>query len=73
MEDLYPSMTGMMLMMQQAKKEFNARPQAEQDQIIKARESNAEQERITQHIQQGICPHCSGKLIRGKKDKHNEL
>ena len=74
--DLLPNIISLMLLTQQPKKKFKALPQSEQDQIIAKRESDAEQKRITQHIQQhiqqGICPHCEGKLIRGKKDKKND-
>ena len=70
--DPFSTITSLLLLTQQAKKKFNALPQSEQDQIIAKRESDAEQKRITQHIQQGVCPHCEGKLIRGKKDKKND-
>ncbi len=62
----------------QKEQEFNALPQEEQELIIaereaekKAEEERKEQKRITACIQQGLCPDCLGKLIRGKKDKKN--
>ena len=35
------------------------------------REKRKEQLRISKMVQQGKCPYCEHKLIRGKKDKHN--
>jgi len=69
--DPWPSITGLLLMAQRAEDEFKALPQEEQDQIIKARERDAEYKRVKACVEQGICPHCLGKLIRGKKDKKN--
>jgi len=31
-----------------------------------------ERQRINAKINQGLCPECDGKLLRGKKDKHND-
>lgn len=35
------------------------------------REKREEEYRINKCVQQGKCPHCNSKLIRGKKDKNN--
>jgi len=59
-------------MMGQSKKKFKALPQEEQNAILKAREEDAEHKRREQCIQQCICPNCGKRLIRGKKDKHND-
>jgi RNase P subunit RPR2 len=63
---------------QQAERKFKSLPKEEQERITAEREVEKEQEiireeqkRITACIQQGKCPDCSGKLIRGKKDKKN--
>lgn len=37
-----------------------------------ARREREELERISRIVQQGKCPHCDSKLIRGRKDKHND-
>lgn len=37
-----------------------------------ARKEREDLERISRIVQQGKCPHCDSKLIRGKKDKHNK-
>jgi len=56
---------------QQSREEFNSLPQEEQDRITAQREHVQEQKRANACIQQGLCPECLGKLIRGKKDKKN--
>jgi RNase P subunit RPR2 len=65
------SMTTLLTLSQLAKRKFNALPQEEQQCIITEREAMEEQRRIKKCIQQGICPNCSSKLIRGKRDKKN--
>jgi len=65
------TMTDIFYLTQQSKKKFKALPQEEQDQILAKRESDKEYKRVKACIQQGKCPHCLGKLIRGKKDKKN--
>lgn len=78
----YPSMIGLLSLIQQskrdAKKKFNALSKEEQDIVIKQREEEAkardieqEQKRVSACINQGQCPNCLGKLLRGKKDKKN--
>ena len=69
--DLLPNLISILLMGQQVKKPFNDRSQEEQDQINAKWESDKENKRVKEYIQQGICPYCEGKLIRGKKDKKN--
>jgi len=80
--DAYPSMTGLLSLIlqakQHAKKKFDALSKEEQDMVIKAKEEEAktreaiqEQKRVNACINQGKCPKCLGKLIRGKKDKKN--
>jgi len=69
--DIYPSITELLLMTQQSKKKFNSLPQEEQDRITNEREAREESKRVSARIQQGLCPDCLGKLIRGKKDKKN--
>lgn len=69
--DPYPSITELMLLTQQAKKRFKSLPQEEQDRITSEREALKEQKRVNACINQGKCPECLGKLIRGKKDKKN--
>jgi len=65
------SITMLSALTQQAKKSWNARPQEERDRITAEREAIQEQKRANACISQGKCPHCLGKLIRGKKDKKN--
>jgi len=67
----YPSITELLSLTQQAQRKFKSLPQEEQDCIIAERETKEKQKRITACIQQGLCPDCLGKLIRGKKDKKN--
>ena len=69
--DPYLSMMELLDLTQQAKKEFKSLPQEEQDRITSEREAIQEQKRANACISQGKCPHCLGKLIRGKKDKKN--
>jgi len=69
--DPYPSITSLLLLSDQAKREFKALPQEEQDRIISEREALQEQKRANACINQGLCPNCLEKLIRGKKDKKN--
>jgi hypothetical protein len=64
-------MTELLLLSQQAKKRFNSLPQEEQGRITAQREAEQEQKRVNACINQGKCPECLGKLIRGKKDKKN--
>jgi len=68
---MLPSMMELLILTQQAKSEFNSLPQDEQDRINTERESLQEQKKVNECIQQGLCPDCLGKLIRGKKDKKN--
>jgi len=69
--DPYLSMMELLDLTQQAKKEFKSLPQEEQDRITSEREAIQEQKRANACINQGLCPDCLGKLIRGKKDKKN--
>jgi len=69
--DPYPSITELLLITQQAKKKFKALPQEEQDRITSEREAIQEQKRVNACINQGLCPDCLSKLVRGKKDKKN--
>ena len=69
--DPYLSMMELLDLTQQAKKEFKSLPQEEQDRITSEREAIQEQKRVNACINQGKCPKCLGKLIRGKKDKKN--
>jgi len=65
------TMTDIFYLTQQSKRKFNALPQSEQDEIISKREADKDAKRVSACIQQGLCPECLGKLIRGKKDKKN--
>lgn len=79
----YPSITELLLLTQQAaernaKRKFDALSKEDQEEVIKAkeeekkaREALQEQKRVNAYINQGKCPECLGKLIRGKKDKNN--
>ena len=69
--DPYPSISELLHMTQQAKKRFMSLPQEEQDRINAQREADQEQKRVNACINQGKCPECLGKLVRGKKDKKN--
>jgi len=69
--DIYPSITELLLMTQQSKNRFKSLPQEEQDRITSEREAIKEQKRVNACINQGLCPDCLSKLIRGKKDKKN--
>lgn len=65
------SITTLLSLVHKAKQEFKTLPQEEQDRITAEREVIQEQKRVAACIQQGKCPHCLGKLTRGKKDKKN--
>jgi predicted SprT family Zn-dependent metalloprotease len=61
---------------QQAERKFKSLPQEEQNRITAERKEQeiikGEQKRVTAYMNQGKCPDCLGKLIRGKKDKKND-
>ena len=65
------TMTDIFYLTQQSKARFKSLPQEEQGRITTKREAEQEQKRVNACIQQGLCPECLGKLIRGKKDKKN--
>lgn len=69
--DPLSGMTNLLLLSQQAKKEFKSLPQEEQDRITSECEASQEQKRVNACVQQGLCPDCLGKLVRGKKDRNN--
>ncbi len=66
------SMINLFHLMQQSKSRFKSLPKEEQDAITAQREYEQEQKRVNACINQGKCPNCLGRLIRGKKDKKNE-
>ena len=59
------------LMKRAKQKESKLTPEerAERNRIY---EEYRKKQRISAFIQQGTCPNCSSKLIRGKKDKKND-
>ena len=67
----FPTITSLLLLAQREENKFKALPQEEQDRITTQREHEQEYKRVNVCIQQGKCPYCEGKLIRGKKDKRN--
>lgn len=54
-----------------AQHEYNKLTPEEKQARKKEREKRDEEYRVSKCINQGKCPYCDSKLIRGKKDKHN--
>ena len=55
----------------QSKSRFKALPIEEQRRIEQERKDREERQRVSWFLDRGKCPSCTGKLARGKKDKHN--
>lgn len=48
------------------------RTQAEEDAMAAKRQADRDEDLRQARILKNICPKCSGKLIRGRKEKHND-